>query len=435
MTSLRIKVVDDYGAYIQFGVGHHGNALAQVTGPYRIQSVEYRRARRCSRTSASRAPTAASAPRSTTGCSSGSSTWPRRSSASTRSRSAAGTSSARTSSRTTSRPATSTTPATTRPCSTRRSSCADLDHWRAEQAKAREEGRYIGIGLVTCQERSVFSADRVLVLVRRAGRARDVDARERALSVDAARRLHGDAVLAARSGATAPRRWSRSSWPRSSASSPHDVSVVYAGTRNGLPATGPGGSRMTVMLAGAVEGAAAQASRTRRQGRRAHARGRAGRPRVGRRRRPGQGLAGAAQVARRHRDPDAPVQARPARGASSSGLEARTRLRPPVHDDAVAPTARTSASSIRSWATPATSRWSRSTSQTGRGDVPRVHRRPRLRDARQPALARAATSPAARAGDRHGAATSSTSTTPTASLLTASFMDYLIPTAMEVPSS
>ena len=36
---------------------------------------------------------------------------------------------------------------------------------------------------------------------------------------------------------------------------PHDVSVVYAGTRNGLPATGPGGSRTTVMLAGAVEGA------------------------------------------------------------------------------------------------------------------------------------------------------------------------------------
>ena len=41
MTSLRIKTVDDYGAYIQFGVGHHGNALAQVTGPYRIKSVEY----------------------------------------------------------------------------------------------------------------------------------------------------------------------------------------------------------------------------------------------------------------------------------------------------------------------------------------------------------------------------------------------------------
>ena len=37
-----IDVVDDYGAYIQFGVGHHGNALAQVVGPYMLSSVRYR---------------------------------------------------------------------------------------------------------------------------------------------------------------------------------------------------------------------------------------------------------------------------------------------------------------------------------------------------------------------------------------------------------
>jgi CO/xanthine dehydrogenase Mo-binding subunit len=39
---------------------------------------------------------------------------------------------------------------------------------------------------------------------------------------------------------------------------PYDVRVVYQGTRSGLPATGPGGSRTTVMLAGAVEGASAR---------------------------------------------------------------------------------------------------------------------------------------------------------------------------------
>jgi CO/xanthine dehydrogenase Mo-binding subunit len=38
---LRIKVVDDYGAYFQFGHGTHGNALAQATGPYRIPGFEY----------------------------------------------------------------------------------------------------------------------------------------------------------------------------------------------------------------------------------------------------------------------------------------------------------------------------------------------------------------------------------------------------------
>ena len=40
MIGLRCKVIDDYGAYFQFGVGHHGNALSQIVGPYRIRSVE-----------------------------------------------------------------------------------------------------------------------------------------------------------------------------------------------------------------------------------------------------------------------------------------------------------------------------------------------------------------------------------------------------------
>jgi len=39
--ALRIKVIDDYGAYFQFGVGTHGNSLAQIVGPYMIPSVEY----------------------------------------------------------------------------------------------------------------------------------------------------------------------------------------------------------------------------------------------------------------------------------------------------------------------------------------------------------------------------------------------------------
>lgn len=40
--SLRFTVMDDYGAYLQFGVGTHGNAMAQVTGPYRIASFGMR---------------------------------------------------------------------------------------------------------------------------------------------------------------------------------------------------------------------------------------------------------------------------------------------------------------------------------------------------------------------------------------------------------
>ncbi|WP_299692217.1 xanthine dehydrogenase family protein molybdopterin-binding subunit [uncultured Tateyamaria sp.] len=40
--SMRFTVMDDYGAYLQFGVGTHGNAMAQVTGPYTIGSFGMR---------------------------------------------------------------------------------------------------------------------------------------------------------------------------------------------------------------------------------------------------------------------------------------------------------------------------------------------------------------------------------------------------------
>ena len=42
MLSMRFKMYDDYGAYLQFGVGTNGNAMAQVTGPYKINSFGMR---------------------------------------------------------------------------------------------------------------------------------------------------------------------------------------------------------------------------------------------------------------------------------------------------------------------------------------------------------------------------------------------------------
>lgn len=41
-TALRLDVVDDYGAYFHMALGSHGNALAQATGPYRIDALDYR---------------------------------------------------------------------------------------------------------------------------------------------------------------------------------------------------------------------------------------------------------------------------------------------------------------------------------------------------------------------------------------------------------
>jgi len=38
MLSFRFRVIDDYGAYFQLGLATHGNAMSQVTGSYRINS-------------------------------------------------------------------------------------------------------------------------------------------------------------------------------------------------------------------------------------------------------------------------------------------------------------------------------------------------------------------------------------------------------------
>jgi CO/xanthine dehydrogenase Mo-binding subunit len=40
-TGLRLRVNDDYGAYFGMNLGSHGNSLAQVTGPYKIGALEY----------------------------------------------------------------------------------------------------------------------------------------------------------------------------------------------------------------------------------------------------------------------------------------------------------------------------------------------------------------------------------------------------------
>ncbi|MEA2383835.1 MAG: hypothetical protein QOH72_3806 [Solirubrobacteraceae bacterium] len=253
MKSLRINSLDDYGAYIQFGVGHHGNALAQVTGPYRIKSVEY---------TVTAVLTNKCQQGAYRGFGSEVNNWMLERMVDMAAKEL-----------------------DLDPVDIRRKNfigkdefpyyiptgnvydsgdyeavldkaleLADLDHWRAEQARAREEGRYIGIGLVTCQERSVFSATEFWFWF-------DEPAAP-VTSMPESVTLHVDAT-----GSITATLYSCAFWGNSPETmvaqlvaeefdcEPHDVSVIYSGTRNGLPATGPGGSRTTVMLAGAVEGA------------------------------------------------------------------------------------------------------------------------------------------------------------------------------------
>jgi carbon-monoxide dehydrogenase large subunit len=253
MKSLRIRSLDDYGAYIQFGVGHHGNALAQVTGPYRIKSVEY---------TVTAVLTNKCQQGAYRGFGSEVNNWMLErmvdmaakeldlDAVDIRRRNFIGkdefpyyipTGNVYDS-------------GDYEAVLDKALELADLDHWRAEQAKAREEGRYIGIGLVTCQERSVFSATEFWFWF-------DEPAVEMTSTPESIT-LHVDAT-----GSITATLYSCAFWGNSPETmvaqlvaeefdcEPHDVSVIYSGTRNGLPATGPGGSRTTVMLAGAVEGA------------------------------------------------------------------------------------------------------------------------------------------------------------------------------------
>ena len=155
MRGIKIDTVEDYGAYIQFGVGHHGNALAQVVGPYRIDSVEYRVRAALSNKNQQGAYR---------GFGSEVNNWMREQLVDKAAREL------------------SLDPVEMRRRNFIREfphfiptgnvydsgdyhavldkalTLGDYDHWRGEQAKARAEGRYIGIGLITAQERSVFSA-------------------------------------------------------------------------------------------------------------------------------------------------------------------------------------------------------------------------------------------------------------------------------------
>ncbi len=254
LRSLRVDVIDDYGAYDQFGVGHHGNALAQVVGPYRIGSVQYRvRAvltNKCQQ-GAYR------------GFGSEVNNWMLERMVDLAARELK-----------------------MDPAEIRRKNfirpeqfpyfiptgnvydsgnyegvlnkaleLADYDHWRREQQRLRNEGRYIGIGLITCQERSVFSATEFWFWFDKPTAPVTSMPESVTLSVDALGNITATLYSCAFWG-NSPETMVAQLVAEEFDVEPANVNVVYSGTGQGLPATGPGGSRFTVMIAGAIEGAA-----------------------------------------------------------------------------------------------------------------------------------------------------------------------------------
>jgi CO/xanthine dehydrogenase Mo-binding subunit len=254
LRGIDIDVVEDYGAYIQFGVGHHGNALAQVVGPYTIGSVRYR---------VRAALTNKNQQGAYRGFGSEVNNWMLEQMVDKAARELA-----------------------IDPVELRRRNfirefpyfiptgnvydsgdydavldkalaLGDYGHWREVQAKARAEGRYIGIGLITAQERSVFSATEFWFWFDEPGAPVTSMPESVTLKVDATGGITATLYSCAFWG-NSPETMVAQLVAEEFDCDPHSVSIVYQGSKNGLPATGPGGSRTTVMLAGAVEGATAK---------------------------------------------------------------------------------------------------------------------------------------------------------------------------------
>jgi CO/xanthine dehydrogenase Mo-binding subunit len=133
---------------------------------------------------------------------------------------------------------------------------ADLDYWRHEQKHARKLGRYIGIGLATCQQRSTYSATEFWF-------HNPAPATGLTTTPESARIGIGPTggitvTLFSPFWGNSPETVAAQVVAEEFGVDPSEVSVTYDSTYHGLPGAGPGGSRMTVMLSGALHGAAAK---------------------------------------------------------------------------------------------------------------------------------------------------------------------------------
>lgn len=254
MTALRYKVVDDYGAYFQYGLGTHGNGFSQTVGPYRIRAVG-----------------AEIYAVFTNKCQQGA---------------CRGFGSEVTNFMIERIVDAAVDELKLDPIAFRRDNfirpeefpyqiptgnlydsgnypgalemaleMLDYDGWREKQQLARTQGRYVGIGVASCQEKGVFSATEFWMLNRQPGFALTSSPESASIKIDAT----GKAVISlhAPCWGNSPETVAAMVLAEQLTMDPADISVTYSDTDHGLPGTGPGGSRYTVMVTGAVTGAAA----------------------------------------------------------------------------------------------------------------------------------------------------------------------------------
>ena len=253
LLSLKTRIVDDYGAYLQFGVGQHGNALSQCVGPYRINSVEVDLAavltNKCQQGAyrgfgsevanfvIERLVDAAADELGMdrialrrqnfiqpdqfpylipTGNMYDSGNY--------------------------------------EAVLDETLTLADIDGWRAKQAEALAQGRHIGIGVATCQERSVFSATEFWMWNLEPGVEWTSAPDGVSVKIDPT----GKAFVTLHSPfwGNSPETVAAQVLAEQLTIDPRDIEITYSDTDQGLNSTGPGGSRFTVMVTGAIVGAA-----------------------------------------------------------------------------------------------------------------------------------------------------------------------------------
>ena len=250
--ALRISCVDDYGAYLQFGTGTHGNALSQIVGPYRIQHVEY---------SLAAVLTNKNQQGAYRGFGAEVSNWilERLVDMAARDLDLDRVEIRRR----------NLIPAGSFPYRTPTGNIydsgnyqgvlakvleeVDYDHWVDYRAKARAEGRHVGIGVVASQERSVFSSTEFWFWFDDPQFTPTSSPESASVRIDPT----GEIIVTLHSQAM----WGNS--PETVVSQvvaeefdvdPSSVVINYADSQNALPGTGPGGSRYSVMVSGAVAG-------------------------------------------------------------------------------------------------------------------------------------------------------------------------------------
>ncbi|MGC5615376.1 xanthine dehydrogenase family protein molybdopterin-binding subunit [Georgenia sp. Z1491] len=254
-TALDVDVLDDYGAYLQFGVGTHGNALSQSVGPYNIGKLKYHlRA----------AVTNKCQQGAYRGFGSEVQNWVLERLVDLAAKETG-----------------------MRPEDIRRKNfirpeqfphkipggnlydsgdyeavldetlgLVDLEHWRAEQVRLREEeGRYVGIGLVSTQERSVFSSTEFWYWFDEPGFAPTSSPESATITIDPTGQFHVVLHSQAMWG-NSPETVAAMVVAEEFGTDPSTVNIRYQDSAHALPGTGPGGSRFTVMVTGAIRGAA-----------------------------------------------------------------------------------------------------------------------------------------------------------------------------------